>query len=152
MILDARPAHAAAMAAVHAGAFPPGGEWGPPWGASWGEMAFAVQLGLPGVFGLIDPEGAVLLARVAAEEAEVLTLAVAPPARRKGLGRALLRAAMARAAAAGARRMVLEVSVANAPAAALYGTVGFREVGRRRRYYADGSDALVLAVELKPQA
>ncbi|HUC17718.1 MAG TPA: GNAT family N-acetyltransferase [Acetobacteraceae bacterium] len=140
MILTASRAHAAAMAAIHAGAFPPG--------ARWGEETFTAQLALPGVFGLIDPEGGFILLRVVVEEAEVLTLAVAVAAQRRGLGRALLAAAMARAQAKGARRILLEVSERNETARALYGAAGFAEIGRRRRYYADGADALVLAAML----
>ncbi len=139
-IVTACRAHAPAMAAIHAGAFPPG--------ARWNAEAFAAQLALPGVFGLIHPEGGFALARVAADEAEILTLAVIPATRRQGLGRALLSAAMARARAAGARRMVLEVSAGNIPARALYAASGFAAAGRRQRYYEDGSDALILAVML----
>jgi ribosomal-protein-alanine N-acetyltransferase len=83
-----------------------------------------------------------------AEEAEVLTLAVIPAMRRRGVAAALLRRAMAEAAARGAGALFLEVSTRNAAAQALYRRFGFIEVGRRRRYYPDGSDALVLRVEL----
>jgi ribosomal-protein-alanine N-acetyltransferase len=107
----------------------------------------ALQVAQPGVFGLIDPAGAMLLARVAADEAEILTLAVAPALRRQGRGRALLTAAVLRAASE-ATAMFLEVSAGNLAAQNLYFGAGFREVGRRRRYYADGADALVLRREL----
>lgn len=141
MIRPAGPAHAAVLSALHAAAFPPG--------QRWGEAAIGLQLGLPGAFGLLDDEGGgMVLARVAAAEAEILTLAVAPAARRHGLGRALLRAAMAEAATRGAEVMFLEVSASNKAALALYQADGFREVGRRRRYYADGTDALVLRARL----
>ncbi len=139
-IVTAGRAQAPAMAAIHAGAFPPT--------ARWGEEAFAAQLSLPGVFGLIEPAGGIALARVTADEAEILTLAVVPSARGRGLGRALLALAMARARAHGARRIVLEVSAGNKSARALYEAAGFAAVGRRRRYYPDGSDALVLAAVL----
>ena len=123
-------AHAAALAAIHAAAFPPG--------EAWGEDAIALQLALPGAFGLIDERGGMLLGRVAADEAEVLTLAVAPAVRRRGIAAALLRAAMARGQArGGATAMFLEVATGNAAALALYRREGFVEVGRRRRYYAD---------------
>jgi [ribosomal protein S18]-alanine N-acetyltransferase len=136
----ATPAAAAAMAAIHGAAFPTEQAWNAP--------AFAAQLALPGVFGRLDPRGGLVLARVAAEEAELLTLAVAPPARRAGLGRALLAAALAEAAARGARTMFLEVAVSNQVALALYSAAGFTAVGRRPRYYADGQDALVLRAAL----
>ena len=78
----------------------------------------------------------------------MLTLAVDPAARRQGLGRRLLSAAISWAAAAGATAMFLEVDSANQPAVSLYRTKNFAEVGRRRAYYADGGDALVLRREL----
>ena len=112
----------------------------------------ALQLGQPGAFGFFDVVGGMLLARVAADEAEILTLAVAPPARRQGRAAALLAAAAARARDAGARAMFLEVATDNAPALALYSTAGFVEVGRRRHYYKGGSDALVLRLELNAAA
>ena len=112
----------------------------------------AAQLGLPGTFGLLDPAGAMVLARGAAEQAEILTLAVVPSLRRQGRARSLLRAAARRAAAAGAREIVLEVAEDNCAARALYSAVGYAEVGRRRRYYPDGSDARVLRAPLSPAA
>jgi ribosomal-protein-alanine N-acetyltransferase len=143
-IVPATPAHAGAMAAIHAACFPKG--------ERWGADAMALQLGQPGAFGLMDAAGGMLLARVAADEAEILTLAVAPAARRQGRALALLRAAAARARAAGARAIFLEVSVNNTAARTFYATAGFAEVGRRRRYYADASDALVLRLELTAAA
>jgi ribosomal-protein-alanine N-acetyltransferase len=137
---QATHAHVPALAAIHAGAFPRR--------EAWSEDAFALQLAMPGVFGLVDARGGLILARVAADEAEVLTLAVAPTLRRKGIGRALLAGAMAMAAGEGAQSVVLEVAVGNAAARALYAAADFTEIGRRPRYYADGSDALVLRAAL----
>lgn len=139
-IQRATPAHAAAMAAIHQGAFPPG--------ESWGKDAIALQLALAGVFGSLDARGGMLLGRVAAGEAEVLTLAVLPSMRRQGIASALLQAAVAEARARAATALFLEVATGNAAARALYGRTGFVEVGRRRRYYADGSDALVLRMNI----
>ena len=96
-------------------------------------------LAMPGVFGFIDPGGGCILARRAAGEAEVLTLAVMPAVRRLGTGRALLE----RVTAAG-EPLFLEVAAGNAPALALYAAAGFSEIGRRRDYYGPGRDALVL--------
>ena len=138
----ATPAHAAALALIHASAFPTG--------ARWGAEAMALQLGLPGAFGWIDPAGGMALARVAADEAEVLTLAVAPQARRRGLARRLLAAVMAEAADRGARSMALEVAAGNEAGRALYEAAGFEPVGRRRGYYPGGEDALVLRAALTP--
>ena len=104
-------------------------------------------LAMPGCFALAEAEGLVL-ARVAADEAELLTIGVLPQARRRGVGLALLRAAAGEAARLGAIRLFLEVATRNAPARALYAQAGLVEVGRRRRYYPDGDDALVLAMPL----
>jgi ribosomal-protein-alanine N-acetyltransferase len=139
-ILSATAVHVSALAAIHAAAFPPK--------EAWGENALGLQLALPGAFGLIDERGGMLLGRVAADQAEILTLAVAPAARRLGIATALLEAAHAATKRSGARAMFLEVSVANQPALELYRRFGFTEAGRRRRYYADASDALVLRMNI----
>jgi [ribosomal protein S18]-alanine N-acetyltransferase len=136
----ARAADATALAAIHGAAFPPP--------EVWGEEAIGLQLGLPGVFGLIDATGGMVLARVSGEEAEVLTLAVVPANRCHGLGGALLDAALREARNRGACAVFLEVSEANQAARRLYAAAGLVEVGRRRRYYADGTDALVLRAGL----
>lgn len=132
---------AQALADLHAGAFD----------APWSAAAFADLLGQAGVFLEGDADGFVLI-RTVADEAEILTLAVRPAARRKGLGARLLRDATVRAAAIGATRVFLEVAEDNAPARALYGALGFEAAGRRPRYYprADGpaADALLLVLNL----
>jgi ribosomal-protein-alanine N-acetyltransferase len=140
MIERAGPAHCFVLAAIHEAAFPDG--------ESWGVAMLAAQLGQPGVFALVDEAGGMILVRVAADEAEILTLAVAPEARRAGLGRALLAAACAAARDAGAARLFLEVAATNQAARALYGAAGFLQIGRRRRYYADGGDALMMSLAL----
>ncbi|WP_376087518.1 GNAT family N-acetyltransferase [Roseomonas sp. CCTCC AB2023176] len=100
---------------------------------------------MPGAFGWVE-EGGFVLARAVAGEAEVLTIAVLPERRRAGLGWSLLVAAVAEAGRRGAAALFLEVSEANAAARALYARAGAVEVGRRRRYYVDGTDALVLRI------
>ena len=134
-MIRASPAHAEAMALLHAAAFPVP--------ERWSAAAFATQLALPGVFGLLDERGGFALARVIADEAELLTIAVHPEARRLGLGRALLKAVLAEAARCGAETVFLEVAKANAPARALYAGLAFAPVGHRSGYYAS-DDALVL--------
>lgn len=129
-------AHAEAMALLHGRAFAAR--------ERWGADAIGLQLALPGAFGWIAPNGGMILARVAADEAEVLTLAVDPAVRRHGLGRALLERAMATARQRGAMAAFLEVASGNAPARALYAAASFVMVGRRNGYYPDGGDALVL--------
>jgi ribosomal-protein-alanine acetyltransferase len=75
-------------------------------------------------------------------------IGVHPSHRRAGIARALLKAAVERAAAEEAQGMLLEVSAANGSAIAFYTAEGFTEIDRRRRYYRDGSDALVLRRQL----
>jgi ribosomal-protein-alanine N-acetyltransferase len=139
MIL-ATVSHAPVLAAIHAAAFPAP--------AAWSADAFALQLAQPGVFGLLEEAGGMLLARIAGDEAEILTLAVAPDERRRGIGRHLVAAAQEFARQRGARAMFLEVGMTNAAARSLYATAGFVEVGRRPGYYAAGQDALVLRAAL----
>ena len=104
---------------------------------------------MPGCFALATDAGFVL-ARQAADEAEILMLAVLPAARRQGLGRRLVEACAAEAARHGATTLFLEVAAGNDAARALYRATGFAQVGRRRGYYADGADALVLRRPLSP--
>ena len=140
LLLSATVLHAAALAAIHAASFPPAEQWG--------ADAMALQLGLPGAFGLYHLGGGMVLARAVADEAEILTIAVMPERRRGGLGAGLLRAAMAGAAARGAHGMFLEVAVTNLAARGLYERHGFVKVGERPRYYPGGGDALVLRAAL----
>jgi len=144
-IVPAGPGDAALLAALHGAAFP---------ADPWSEGAMARLLAMPGAIALIatrdrEPAGFVL-ARVAADEAEIVTLGVAPSRTRQGVGRSLLAAAAAEAAKRGATRLFLEVAATNRAARRLYAAAGFREAGRRRRYYTDGADAVVLARPLSP--
>jgi ribosomal-protein-alanine N-acetyltransferase len=82
--------------------------------------------------------------RTAADEAEVLNLAVASPDRRSGLGRRLLETLMDRWEARGIERVFLEVRASNLSAQAFYRTLGFVPAGVRRGYYNQPvEDALV---------
>jgi len=133
------PAHAALIAGMHHVCF----------AEPWTEKAMTELLVLPGVYGWLAstgerPEGFVL-ARVAADEAEILTIMVLPPYRRHGLARLLLEASFDNAKMQGAEKMYLEVASSNESAMQLYTKVGFTQVGCRKRYYADGVDALLLA-------
>lgn len=101
-------------------------------------------------------EGDVLLGyavlAAGAEEAHLLNVCVRPSERNRGHGRALVRHMIDRAVGRKARTVFLEVRASNAVARRLYGTLGFREVGRRKNYYpADGGreDAKVLALHLE---
>jgi ribosomal-protein-alanine N-acetyltransferase len=119
----------------------------------WSAEEFAALLGGEGVI-LVSESTGFALGRVAADEAEVLTIAVDPAARRKGIGARLLRGLLADAVARGATEAFLEVAADNAAALALYRGAGFAEVGRRKGYYSgrDGpaTDALVLRQRLAP--
>ena len=83
-------------------------------------------------------------ARLLVGTAHVLRLAVLSPLRRRGHGRSLLAALIPWADAAGADEVTLEVRAGNAAARTLYAGTGFTEVGRRRGYYPDGEDAVVM--------
>jgi [ribosomal protein S18]-alanine N-acetyltransferase len=76
------------------------------------------------------------------EEAEVLTLCVAPAARRQGIAGALLGDLFERARRAGARSVGLEVAADNLAARRLYEAYGFVQAGRRRGYYRRGATAI----------
>lgn len=133
-------AHVGVLAAMHRICF----------AEPWDEAAMAGLLSMPGTYGFLVgnvPEG-FILCRVAADEAEVLTLLVLPPYRRCGIASDLLRAGMQTAREAGAAAMFLEVAANNAAGLALYQAEGFQQVGLRRRYYGGVTDALVLRREL----
>ena len=139
-----------AVMEVMASAFDPG------FGEGWTRSQCAGILPLSGVMLMLaqDELGAVhgfSLLRTVADEAELLLLAVAPSARRRGVGAALLDHFIDHGRAAGLRRLHLEVRDGN-PAVAMYQAFGFRAEGRRAKYYSgqDGSqhDALTMAREL----
>jgi ribosomal-protein-alanine N-acetyltransferase len=139
--LVARDFDLAQLAAIHAESF----------AAPWSAPALAELLAAPGTFAFHD-DGGFILARLAAEEAEILTLAVARAKRRRGIGANLVRCAATHAAQRGVERLFLEVASANEAAQRLYRGLGFREVGRRKDYYALGAgkfaDALILRCNL----
>lgn len=92
------------------------------------------------------------LTRSAADEAEVLTVAVRRHLRNRGVGWRLLLAAIGQARLDGAEKLFLEVDETNASAIALYRRLGFVEVARRGAYYRDArgqpSAALVMRLDL----
>jgi N6-L-threonylcarbamoyladenine synthase len=120
---------------------------------AWSRNGYAEGLARPSARGLVardgdEPVGFLLADRVR-DEVHVLAVAVVPERRRRGIARALVLAALARAAGEGAARAHLEVRAGNAPALSLYRGLGFAEVGRRPRYYTDGEDALLLTAPLE---
>lgn len=89
---------------------------------------------------------------IAADEAHLLNLSVAPGWQRKGIGTELTRFFVKLSRDYGAQKIYLEVRPSNAPARALYAAHGFSEIGVRRDYYPSGSgreDAVVMELELK---
>jgi [ribosomal protein S18]-alanine N-acetyltransferase len=139
---EARPRDAAAIAALHKASFQRG----------WGEDE---------VHGLLIENNVVahramsgrtmigfILSRMAAGEAEILSIAIAPRQRGRRLARPLLDLHLRRLAGLGTRAVFLEVDEKNAPARALYRRAGFYDVGRRKSYYQTGASALVLRRDL----
>jgi ribosomal-protein-alanine N-acetyltransferase len=134
------------LAALHAACFTA------PWDQPWTELSFADVLKMPGAgarIAAIGPEPVgFAVARVAADEAELLLIGIHPEHRRAGHGRVLLDHVVEALRVAGAARLFLEVAERNPAATAFYGGAGFAPVGRRKKYYQD-EDALVLMKALR---
>ncbi|MFC3181489.1 ribosomal protein S18-alanine N-acetyltransferase [Cypionkella sinensis] len=132
-----RPAE---MAVIHAACFTT-----PP---PWSEAEIAQTLDSAFAFAVSEPSG-FLIGRVVAGEAELITLAVDPVARRQGIGARLVAQFLTEAARRGAESAFLEVAADNLPAQRLYAAKGFEHKGKRRDYYRTPNgarvDALVLA-------
>lgn len=146
-ITEVGVAFSSVLAALHERAFPVK--------ERWNVEAFENLLRSSGVSALLAchdevPVGFVLV-RSVLDEAETLTLAVDPAFQRKGVGRALLEKLFCVLREREIIRLFLEVSVRNEAARALYTAAGLVTMGRRRRYYPDGSDAEVMAAEITPR-
>lgn len=85
------------------------------------------------------------------DELHVLKVATHPLHEGKGLGTSLMAEAKVEAERGGAHGLVLEVRPSNRRALRLYRHLGYAVVGRRPRYYADGEDALVMTLEIRPR-
>jgi ribosomal-protein-alanine N-acetyltransferase len=122
-----------------------------PWSAA--ELADVLQN--PHSFALTQSHG-FLIGRAVAGEAEIITLAVDPAARRQGIGRVLVRDFLTQARLQRADSAFLEVAANNVAAIALYHACGFTQTGLRRGYYHPARglplDALVLSCPLLPQS
>ncbi|MBI5623469.1 MAG: ribosomal protein S18-alanine N-acetyltransferase [Elusimicrobia bacterium] len=81
-------------------------------------------------------------------EAELTSIVIRPEAQGRGLGRDLLAGAAAEARSSGCSKLSLEVSAANGRALGFYEAAGFKAVGRRPKYYGDGSDAVLMDLGL----
>lgn len=117
----------------------------------WSRALFEEELGRAfshSIAAMSEPGGEVMgyaICWTVAGESHLLNIAVHPEARRRGIGRLLLRECIRRGAMARSRSILLEVRPGNEPALSLYCREGFRFVGIRRKYYTDtGEDALVL--------
>jgi [ribosomal protein S18]-alanine N-acetyltransferase len=144
------PGLAVPLAVMHRACFPED-----PWDAP----ALDRILALSGVFGYLaceaDAPTGFAVARDLGEEAEVLTVGVLPEARRHGVGRALLDAVLIETRRRGLESIVLEVAADNGAARRLYAGRGFRQVGRRPRYYRRPDsmvDALILRRSMASEA
>jgi ribosomal-protein-alanine N-acetyltransferase len=143
----ASTADALELAALHGAAFSQG----------WSADEISALLATPGGFGLVAVDGVeaaagFLLARAAGGEAEILTLAVRPDLRRRGLGAALVATAAALAEAGGSSALFLEVATDNPAAIGLYLAAGFHRAGFRPAYYkreGAAADALVFRRDLQ---
>jgi [ribosomal protein S18]-alanine N-acetyltransferase len=91
-----------------------------------------------------------VLSRIAADEAEILSIAVSPARRQEGTARRMLAAHCDQLRLARVKALFLEVEDGNAPALSLYARHGFREISRREAYYrkADGSAATALIMRI----
>jgi ribosomal-protein-alanine acetyltransferase len=109
-------------------------------------------IGVHGYYLVAEEDGAVdgyagLLAPAGAGQADIQTIAVAPHARRRGLGRALMVALLDEARQRGAHEVFLEVRADNPNAQALYLSLGFEQIAVRAKYYQpDGVDAHIMRV------
>ncbi len=132
-----------AIAALHAECFSQG----------WDEEFLGRILAHPGAAAFLaveeDVPAGFVLARTAADETEILSLGVSPALRCRGIGAELIRTACLHAWETGVLEVFLEVSMKNAAARALYGRLGFREVGRRPDYYEDAIGAAREALVLR---
>lgn len=126
---------------------------------AWSESALRSALEAPGArawlaMGAPSGPGAVgepigfVLARRIVDGIEIDLVGVLPAARRAAVADTLLRTALAEVTREGCVEARLELSARNVAAARLYAALGFVVVGRRPRYYPDGSDALLLSREL----
>jgi len=118
--------------------------------SAWSPAQWSAEFTHPGsriwVQGGAAPVLAALVARRAADELEILQLAVRAARQREGLARRLFRALVG--AEDGVRAVLLEVRAGNRGAQAFYRGLGFARCGVRPRYYPDGEDAFQFRLEL----
>jgi ribosomal-protein-alanine N-acetyltransferase len=120
--------------------------------AGWSQESLLQLASLEGSAWVAERGGSVvgfLIGRLAADEFEILNMAVSQSCRRSGVGSKMLESALEFSHSAGSVRAYLEVRASNRPAIALYARQGFTECGRRNRYYRNPvEDALLLSLRL----
>ena len=118
----------------------------------WSAQDFAADLSSRIILADSALRSGVLVLQAIADEAEVLTLGVVPSARGQGLAHALMEHGLRIVRDRNIKNIFLEVADDNAPAIGLYRRLGFRETGRRQKYYrranGDKVDALVMSMRL----
>ena len=118
----------------------------------WSEKSVASELENPLSLWLVALEGDTVAGYVGSQtvmgETDMMNVAVSPAYRRRGIARELIQALLRELASQGSHRLTLEVRASNAPARALYESLGFAQVGRRPNYYRNPKeDALILGKE-----
>ena len=96
---------------------------------------------------IIMSQNGFIVYRIAVDEAEIITIGVAPQMRRNGIASAMIGIIEKNLKNQGVKKIFLEVSATNIPAQKLYVNLGFKTVGLRPKYY-DGADAIVMAKDL----
>ena len=96
---------------------------------------------------IIMSQNGFIVYRIAVDEAEIITIGVAPQMRRNGIASAMIGIIEKNLKNQGVKKIFLEVSATNIPAQKLYENAGFKTVGLRPKYY-DGVDAIVMAKDL----
>ena len=118
-----------------------------PFAAGWSRDALAAELDRADAVFLVSTPPGYALARIVSDDCRLLDIAAGEDGR--GVGRALLAALQAAAFGRGCRKISFEVSAVNARALAFYAAAGAAVVGRRKKFYNDGSDALLMDLNLK---
>ena len=118
----------------------------------WSEKSVASELDNKLAFWLVAAEGDTVAGYIGSQtvidETDMMNVAVHPDFRRQGIAEALVNALVENLKKMGSRCLTLEVRASNAPAIALYGKLGFAEIGRRKNYYRNPrEDALILRKE-----
>ena len=143
VLSEAQPRDAAAMAVLHAASFRRG----------WSDDEFRSMLADKAVLAHRAVLGrrlvGFIITRIAGDESEILSVAVAASAQGRGLAGRLLHLHLRRLAGLGVRTVFLEVGENNMPAIRLYSRAGFEQVSRRQGYYADDTGRQTAALVLR---